>query len=96
MKRTIALTLTALVLAVAPLAIPPAAADNLSVTVDVPGIAFGYTDGYWDTGHNWHAWRDQREAEAWRAQHADHYYRWRHDRDHDMGWREHNSWWERR
>ncbi len=74
---------------------PTAMAQNVAVGVDVGGIAFGYNDGYWDRGHNWHAWRDRREAVQWRAENRAHYYAWRHDRRRDMGWRE-ERWWERR
>lgn len=70
----------------------PAKAD--SVTVTVPGIAFGYTDGYWDQSHHWHAWRNRREAEAFRKRDRSHYYNWKHDRDADHGWREHDTWWD--
>jgi hypothetical protein len=36
----------------------------------VGGIAFGYSDGYWDREHRWHGWRDAQEAAAWRAEHT--------------------------
>lgn len=74
----------------------PAAADNVTVAVNPGGIAFGYADGYWDRERNWHAWRDAREAEAWRREHREHYYEWRHDRDEDHGWRDRDRWWDRR
>jgi hypothetical protein len=69
-------------------------AENVTVAV-VPagGIAFGYTDGYWDRERKWHAWRNAQDAAAWRAEHREHYYEWRHDRDPDQGWRE-ERWWE--
>jgi len=66
-----------------------------SVTVVTPGIAFGYSDGYWDQNHGWHAWRDAREARSWRDAHRDHYYAWKHDRDRDLGWRESDRYWDR-
>ena len=59
------------------------------------GIAFGYSDGYWDRAHNWHAWRNAQEAAAWRAENREHYYEWKHDRDASMGWHE-ERYWERR
>lgn len=72
----------------------PAMADNVSVAIGPGGgVAFGYEDGYWDRAHSWHAWRNAEEAAAWRRENAAHYYAWRHDRDHDMGWRE-ERWWE--
>ena len=73
----------------------PAMADNVTVAVGpAGGVAFGYSDGYWDRAHNWHAWRNAEEAAAWRRENAEHYYDWHHDRDASMGWRE-EHWWER-
>jgi hypothetical protein len=73
----------------------PAMADNVTVAVGPGGgIAFGYSDGYWDRAHAWHAWRNAEEAAAWRRENAEHYYEWRHDRDASMGWRE-EHWWDR-
>lgn len=59
-------------------------------------IAFGYADGYWDRNHQWHPWRDRREAEAWRAQNPGHYYDRRHDQEANAGWHADDRWWERR
>jgi len=75
-------------------AAPPAAAQSVGVEVNPGGgIAFGYTDGYWDQGHHWHAWRNANEAAQWREEHRDHYYAYKHDRDHDEGWRANDTWW---
>jgi hypothetical protein len=72
-----------------------ALADNVTVTVGpAGGIAFGYSDGYWDRAHAWHAWRNAEEAAAWRTENREHYFEWRHDRDASMGWRE-ERWWDR-
>ncbi len=71
-----------------------ALADNVTVAVGpTGGIAFGYSDGYWDRDHHWHAWRNAQEAATWRDANRDHYYEWRHDRDASMGWHE-EHWWE--
>ena len=92
MHRTITVALGALALTVGVSATSlPAAAQ--SVTITTPGIAFGYSDGYWDQSHHWHAWRNAQQAAAWRAEHRAHFYNWRHDRDHDMGWRTQDAWW---
>jgi hypothetical protein len=72
----------------------PAAADSVTVSTTTNGVAFGYSDGYWDRAHTWHAWRDANEANAWRAANHDHYYEWKHDRDADQGWHE-DHWWDR-
>ncbi len=94
MTRTIKLALAAFALAVAPVAMTaaPAAAQGVSVTVN-PDIAFGYSDGYWDTNHAWHPWKNQAEAEAWRRDHAEHYYDRRHDAEANAGWRADDQWW---
>ncbi len=72
----------------------PAQAADVVVGVNAGGIAFGYQDGYWDRDHNWHAWRDQQEAAKWREANHDHYYDYKHDRDHDQGWREQDHYWD--
>jgi hypothetical protein len=93
-KRIVTFTFAAMAFAAAPLATVSPAAAAESVTIDTGGIAFGYSDGYWDRGHQWHQWRDQREAQAWREKNAEHYYDRRHDREKDGGWRD-DSWWNR-
>lgn len=69
-------------------------ADNVTVGVGPGGIAFGYSDGYWDRDHHWHAWRNHEEAERWRAENSAHYYDWKHDRDRDQGWHNNDHWWD--
>lgn len=71
---------------------PAMAAD---VTVAVPGIAFGYNDGYWDRERNFHEWRDRQEADRFRAENRDHYYERKHDEEKDHGWRESDRYWDR-
>jgi hypothetical protein len=66
------------------------------VVVGNGGIAFGYADGYWDRGHQWHRWHDQHQAANWRRENAEHYYARRHDRDHEEGWRDQDRYWEHR
>ena len=58
-----------------------------------PGVAFGYNDGYWDQNHQWHAWRDRQEADAWRGQNPGHYYDRPHDQESNGGWRDSDQWW---
>ncbi|HUN50199.1 MAG TPA: hypothetical protein VMU42_03755 [Candidatus Sulfotelmatobacter sp.] len=74
--------------------ISPAMADNVTVAVGGGGIAFGYSDGYWDRDHHWHKWHNRAEAAKWRAANRDHYYAWKHDRDKGDGWRDSDRWWE--
>jgi hypothetical protein len=51
---------------------PPAiAADNIiTVGIGGGGIAFGYGDGYWDRGHQWHSWENKDAADRYRWKNA--------------------------
>jgi hypothetical protein len=71
----------------------PATAADVSVGVSPGGIAFGYSDGYWDQGHQWHKWHDQRQAAEFRKENHEHYYAHRHDADRDHGWHENEQYW---
>ena len=75
----------------------PAQAADVSVGVALPGIAFGYTDGYWDRDRQWHAWRNHEEMERWRAANHEHYYAWKHDheREREHGWHDSDRYWDR-
>jgi hypothetical protein len=97
MRSTIGVAFVALAVAGGSLAPGlPAAADSVTITATLPaGIAFGYSDGYWDQSHHWHAWRNRQEAEAFREHDRAHYYAWKHDRDPDKGWHDHDMWWHR-
>jgi hypothetical protein len=55
---------------------------------DAGNVAIGYSDGYWDHGHRWHAWRADKDREAYREAKNGEYHEWKHDRDKDMGWHE--------
>ncbi|HVJ52231.1 MAG TPA: hypothetical protein VM689_07205 [Aliidongia sp.] len=72
----------------------PARAADVTVGIGGGGIAFGFADGYWDRGHNWHAWQNKEEADRFRAENHDHYYAYKHDRDKDQGWHEGDHYWE--
>jgi hypothetical protein len=95
MGSPIKIALLAAALVVGPMAVGHSAKAGVTVGVGAGGIAFGFTDGYWDRDHQWHRWRNRHEAAAWRAENRDHYYAWRHDRHHDGGWRN-DRWWDRR
>jgi len=56
------------------------------ISITFGDIAFGYSDGYWDNGHRWHAWHSDADARAYRAHHGSNFNDWRHDRDGDNGW----------
>ena len=96
MKKLLSTQRVALAFAAVMLASVPAMAAEVSVGVALPGIAFGYSDGYWDRDHHWHEWRDRDEAEHWRAENREHFYAYNHDHDHDQGWHETDHYWEHR
>ena len=58
-----------------------AGAANAAVRVgfDFGNVAIGYSDGYYDNGHHWHAWRRQADLRAWQRDHHDSYHGWRHN-----------------
>ena len=91
MRLSTKIVFTAVALAAAPMAaLAPQAARAADVDVSVnPGIvAFGYSDGYWDRGHAWHAWHNDHDRDAYRHSRNAEYHEWKHDRDRDMGWHE--------
>lgn len=71
----------------------PATAADVTVSTSPGGIAFGYSDGYWNRDHQWNAWSNPQQATQYQTQNRDHYYDWKHDRDSDMGWRGNDQWW---
>lgn len=73
-----------------------AMADNVTVGVSSNGIAFGYSDGYWDREQKWHNWRNEQEAARWRRGNREHYFDRKHNDEHDEGWRDHDRWWQHR
>jgi hypothetical protein len=98
MYRNLNGAIVALALAGASLAIAsPASAQDIGVGVHVGGVgvgvgigvgdvAYGYQDGYWDSGHRWHKWRNHEEMRNYRKAPNNHYNDWKHDRDPDQGW----------
>lgn len=57
-----------------------------AVAIDFGTVAFGYNDGYWDTGHRWHNWGNRSDYNNYRS-HGQNFHGWNHNRDHDNGWR---------
>lgn len=94
MKRSLGIAALAVALAWGATAMPAAARENVNITLNPGGVAFGYSDGYWDRDHHWHKWQNRQEAQWYREHYHDHYYGWRHDRDHDQGWRQADRWWD--
>jgi|SRR3954462_7799983 hypothetical protein len=75
---------------------PAMAAVDFSVSLG--NAAYGYSDGYWDRDHRWHAWRNRDEARYFRDHYGEHYVDARHDRDRRdrlQGWRN-DRWWDER
>jgi hypothetical protein len=93
-KHIIKGALIALALAGAPVIASAPATAAVDFSVSLGNAAFGYSDGYWDRDHHWHAWRNRAEANYFRSHYGDHYVAVRHDKDHKtMGWRD-ERWWE--
>jgi len=100
MKHIVNGAVLALALAAAPvIAAAPAqarAAADFSVTLG--NAAFGYSDGYWDRDHHWHAWRNKAESRYFRDHYREHYMAARHNhdrKDRNQGWRD-DRWWDHR
>ena len=69
MKHSLKILLAAGVLGSASLfAAAPASAQPFGFSFRVGDVALGYSDGYYDRSHRWHAWRDARER-AWYRSH---------------------------
>jgi len=64
-----------------------AAQAQVSVTFDPGNVAYGYSDGYWTTKHEWRTWEKPEYVEVYRKHPGAHYYEYKHDRDANMGWR---------
>lgn len=64
-----------------------AKAADIAVTFNPGDVAYGYTDGYWTTKHEWRTWGKPEYVEVYRKHPGAQYYEYRHDRDADMGWR---------
>ena len=94
MKLLISGTVFALALATAPMMMTAPAAAAVDFSVSLGNAAFGYSDGYWDRDHRWHAWRSRDEQRYFQSHYGEHYVNSRHDRDHDQGWRN-ERWWDR-
>ncbi len=78
---------TALAIAVVGATAFSAQAADTVVTFDPGVVAYGYSDGYWTTKHEWRTWENPQHVEIYRKAPEARYYEYRHDRDPDMGWR---------
>ena len=59
-----------------------------SFSFDTGSVRLGYSDGYWDTNHNWHSWGNARESREFRARYKARYVHDRHTRYKNEGWRD--------
>jgi hypothetical protein len=93
-KNNIQAALVAALLATAG-ALTPVTGAHAATTVhfDAGGVAFGYSDGYWDQGHKWHRWPNTSARNNWRTQNNGHYYSHAHTREKSSGWRDSDHWW---
>ena len=57
-----------------------------TISISFGDVAYGYRDGYWDSGHRWHHWRNNGDYRSYRGRRGNHYHDWNHDRDSDNGW----------
>ena len=88
------MALIALAMGTATLGLGAPAKAEVAVAVGPGGgIAFGYTDGYWDRAHAWHRWENRRALAEWRAEHRAYYYAHRHTYYRYGGWRERERYW---
>lgn len=56
------------------------------ISVNLGGIAFGYTDGYWDNGHTWHKWNRKSDYYNYRNRHGSRSYNRSHNHYSNDGW----------
>jgi hypothetical protein len=59
-----------------------ATAQPLGFSFRIGNVAMGYSDGYYDYGHRWHAW-NSRERNWYRSHYRSRYRSMRHDLDRD-------------
>jgi hypothetical protein len=93
MLKTMKFALVALALASGSMTVAIPAKADVTVSIDPGSVAFGYEDGYWDRSHGWHAWPNHDAAVQYQTVNHDHYFGFKHDRDPDQGWRDHDTYW---
>jgi hypothetical protein len=63
-------------------------AASVRISLNLGDVAYGYNDGYWDKGHQWHPWKQKNDMENYKKSAGNQYHDWKHDRDPDKGWHE--------
>jgi hypothetical protein len=67
-------------LAMTAVTLVPAAFAEEGISFRIGDVSLAYRDGYWDTHHQWHAWRNDGDWRGFRAAHPEHYRDYAHDR----------------
>jgi len=80
-KTGIKIALLSAALAAAPLLASAPAAADVGISFNVGDVAIGYSDGWYDRDHHWHAWRNDDERRSYQRGHANDYHEYTHDRD---------------
>ena len=63
-------------------------APRAALTFNFGNVAFAFSDGYWDSSHRWHTWRNQSEMRRYRASQDNHFNNVRHTRAPNRGWQD--------
>jgi hypothetical protein len=89
MGTFVALALTgATVTGAAVVGAPIAHAADVGVSLNVGDVAIGYSDGYWDHGHQWHKWQSADHRQAYQRTNGAEYHAGRHTKAPNHGWHE--------
>ncbi len=79
MKRTITAVLLSGAMGLAAIAAAPQASAQIGISLNFGDVGIAYQDGYWDSHHHWHHWRNNDEWTRYRQAHPENYHDWRHD-----------------
>lgn len=82
MKTILRAAVFSVVTGVGAIAAMQTATAQVGFTLNFGDVAIAYRDGYYDSGHHWHAWRHADDYREYSRQHPDRYHDMRHDEDH--------------
>ena len=68
--------------------VPSVSAFAADFSFDVGNVRLGYTDGYWDTKHQWHNWKNADESHKFQEKYKDRYVSDSHTKYKNEGWRD--------
>ena len=86
MRCTIKMALIAVAMGTSTLGLAAPVMAQVVVVAPAGGIAFGYSDGYWDHDHQWHRWQSTRHRQAYQHAEGAEYHAVRHTRAANQGW----------